>query len=74
LTFLRAVDAAEADAFRLLVRQNFDGIAVEDGDDGCCAPLIMWTGPLSEKGDMDTRCNLSRMVAGNGDGGAPNRS
>jgi hypothetical protein len=55
LTFLRAVDAAEADAFRVLVRQNFDGIAVEHGDDGCCGPLIMWTGPLSEEGDMDTR-------------------
>jgi hypothetical protein len=55
LTFLRAVDAAEADTFRVLVRQNFDGIAGEDGDDGCCAPLIMWTGPLSEEGDMDTR-------------------
>jgi hypothetical protein len=55
LAFLRVVDASEADAFRVLVRQNFDGIAVEDGDDGCCAPLIMWTGPLSEEGDMDTR-------------------
>jgi len=55
LTFLRAVDAAEADAFRVLVRQNFDGIAGEDGNDGCCATLIMWTGPLSEEGDMDTR-------------------
>ena len=34
LAFLRAVDAAEADAFRVLVVQDFDGVAVEDGDDG----------------------------------------
>jgi hypothetical protein len=54
LVFFRAVDAAEADAFRLLVRQNFDGIAVEDGDDGCCASLIMSTGPLREEGDRGT--------------------
>jgi hypothetical protein len=33
LTFLWAVDAAEADAFRVLVVQNFDGVAVLDGDD-----------------------------------------
>jgi hypothetical protein len=54
LAFLTAVDAAEADAFRVLVRQNFDGIAVEDGDDWCCASLIMWTGPLREEGDRGT--------------------
>jgi hypothetical protein len=34
LALLRAVDAAEADAFRVLVVQDFDGVAVEDGDDG----------------------------------------
>src|SRR5438093_71073 len=34
LAFLRAVDAAEADTFGVLVVQDFDGIAVEDGDDG----------------------------------------
>ena len=34
LAFLRAVDAAEADAFRVVVVQDFDGVAVEDGDDG----------------------------------------
>ncbi len=33
LAFLGAVDTAEADAFRALVVQDFDGIAVEDGDD-----------------------------------------
>ena len=32
LAFLRAVNAAEADAFRVLVVQNFDGVAVEDAD------------------------------------------
>jgi hypothetical protein len=34
LTFLRAVDATESDTFRICVVQDFDGIAVEDGDDG----------------------------------------
>jgi hypothetical protein len=34
LAFLRAVDAAEADAFRVVVVQHFEGVAVEDGDDG----------------------------------------
>ena len=33
LAFSRAVDAAEADAFRELVVEDFDGVAVEDGDD-----------------------------------------
>ncbi len=33
LAFLRAIDPAEADAFRVLVVQDFDGVAVEDGDD-----------------------------------------
>ena len=32
-TFLRAVDAAEADTLRTGVGQDFDGGAVEDGDD-----------------------------------------
>jgi hypothetical protein len=34
LALLRAVDAAEADVFRKLVVQNFERVAVEDGDDG----------------------------------------
>jgi hypothetical protein len=34
LAFLGAVDAAEADTFSVLVVQDFDGIAVEDRDDG----------------------------------------
>jgi hypothetical protein len=34
LAFLRAIDAAEADAFRLAVVQNVEGVAVEDGNDG----------------------------------------
>jgi hypothetical protein len=33
LTFLRAVDAVEADTFGAVVVQDFDGVAVEDGDD-----------------------------------------
>jgi hypothetical protein len=34
LAILRAIDAAEADAFRMIVMQDFDGVAVEDRDDG----------------------------------------
>jgi hypothetical protein len=30
----RTANAAEADAFRVLVMQDFDGVAVEDGDYG----------------------------------------
>jgi hypothetical protein len=33
LAFLRAVDAAEADTFRVGVVQDFDGVAVEGRDD-----------------------------------------
>ena len=33
LALLRAVDPAEANAFRVLVVQAFEGVAVEDGDD-----------------------------------------
>ncbi len=32
LAFLRAVDAAEPDTFSAVVVQNFDGVAVKDGD------------------------------------------
>ncbi|MGH7146773.1 MAG: hypothetical protein ACREIJ_02590 [Nitrospiraceae bacterium] len=31
---LRAVDAAEADALRVVVVQDFDGVAVENANDG----------------------------------------
>ena len=34
LAFLRAVDAAEADAFSMVAVQYFEGITVKDGDDG----------------------------------------
>ena len=34
LAFLRAVDPAEADAFSVLVVQDFEGATVKDGDDG----------------------------------------
>ena len=34
LAFLGAVDAVETDAFRVAIVQDFDGIAVEDRDDG----------------------------------------
>ena len=34
LAFLRAVDAAEEDTFRMVAVQHFEGVAVEDGNDG----------------------------------------
>jgi hypothetical protein len=34
VAFLRTIDAAEVDAFGVLVVQDFDGVAFEDGDDG----------------------------------------
>jgi len=34
LALFWAVDPAEADAFRVLVVQDFEGVAVEDSDDG----------------------------------------
>jgi hypothetical protein len=34
LAFLRTVDPAEADALRVVVVQDFESVAVEDGDDG----------------------------------------
>ena len=34
LALFWTVDAAEADTFRVLVVQDFDGVAVEDGNDG----------------------------------------
>jgi hypothetical protein len=39
LAFLRAIDAADANTLRMGVVQDFDGIAVEDGDD---LTLILW--------------------------------
>lgn len=54
MDFLRTVDAVEADTFRTVALQDFESFAVEDGDDGCCASLKMWTGPLSKEGDMGT--------------------
>ena len=42
LAFLRAVDPAEADAFSAIVMQDFEGVAVEDGDD---LTLILWLEP-----------------------------
>jgi hypothetical protein len=32
LAFLRTVDPTESDTFRVLVVQDFDGVAVEDAD------------------------------------------
>jgi hypothetical protein len=34
LAFLRPVDAVESDVFGVLVVQDFEGVAIEDGDDG----------------------------------------
>ena len=33
LAFLRAVNPVQADTFGVLVMQDFDGVAIEDGDD-----------------------------------------
>ena len=33
-SLLRAVDAVETDAFRVLGVEDFDGVAVEDGNEG----------------------------------------
>jgi hypothetical protein len=33
LAFLRTVDPAEADAFSVVVVQDFNSVAIEDGDD-----------------------------------------
>ena len=33
LAFLRTVDAAQADALRVGIVQDFDGVAIEEGDD-----------------------------------------
>jgi hypothetical protein len=38
LTFLRTVDAAQADAFGAVVVQNFEGVTVEDADGG----VVTW--------------------------------
>jgi hypothetical protein len=34
LVFLWAIDAVEANAFRVVIVQDFNGVAVEDADDG----------------------------------------
>ena len=34
LPFLGAVDAAQSDSLRVRIVQDFDGVAIEDGDDG----------------------------------------
>jgi hypothetical protein len=34
LALLRTIDPAEPNAFRVVIVQDFDGVAVEDGDDG----------------------------------------
>ena len=34
LALLRAINAAETDTFSAVVVQDFEGVSVEDGDDG----------------------------------------
>ena len=53
LTFLRAVDAAEADTLRVHVVQHFDGVAVEDGDHGA-GEVGSCEGSTQEKKDTGT--------------------
>ena len=38
LAFLRAIDVTEADAFRVVIVQDFEGVAVKDRDDGAGGP------------------------------------
>jgi hypothetical protein len=42
LAFLRTVDATQSDTLRVLVVQDFEGVAVEDGDDGA-GKSAAWT-------------------------------
>ena len=45
LRFLRAVDAIQADALRLFVMQDFDRVAVDNGDDEAgelCRPAFTY--------------------------------
>jgi hypothetical protein len=37
--FSRAVKSVETDTFRVLVVQNFDSVAVENGDSGALTPI-----------------------------------
>jgi hypothetical protein len=43
LAFLRAIDATEAGAFRVVVVQNFYSVAVEDRDDGAGGSYVEGT-------------------------------
>lgn len=36
MTFLGAVDAAEANTFRVGIVEHFNGVAIKHGDDGVC--------------------------------------
>jgi len=49
LALLRAVDTVQADAFGAIIVQDFDGVAVEDGDDGA--------GKIGEGGEAPQNCH-----------------
>ena len=49
LALLRTVDAVETDALRVLVVQDFDGVAVKYGDDGAGEVSGLRAGNPAEK-------------------------
>lgn len=55
LAFLWAVDPAETDALSMVAVQDFDGIAVEDGDDGPVKPFA--------KATCGTRSNRTAVIS-----------
>ena len=60
LAFLGAVDAIEADAFRMLVMQDFNGVAVENRDDA--AGGRKWSTEDSARAGVDGNIPLARQV------------
>jgi hypothetical protein len=61
LAFLRTIDTTETDAFRVLVVQDFDGVTVEDGDNG--AGIICRKNTTGEK-DAKACANSKTMRNG----------
>ena len=58
LAFLLAVDAAEADTFRVLVVQDFDGVALDDGD----AREAAQTGGAGTSFSLASRCISGKFL------------
>jgi hypothetical protein len=56
LAFFWAVDAAEADAFSMVAVQDFDGVAVNDANDGAGAWMLLTTS--WERSCLQEKCLL----------------